>query len=920
MKLKSIRLVGFKSFADETIIDLQDGFTCIVGPNGCGKSNILDALRWVLGEKSARGLRGQQMEDLIFLGSTTRKPAGMTEVEICFDNKDRTLELDYDELLIARRLYISSASEYYINGKRTTRRDLESIFLDTGIGKSTYSILEQGKISEILRSSPEDRRRLLDEAAGIARFKMERQDTLVRLKETEQNLMRLQDIQRTKNKEVESLQGQAAHTREYLHLKEELDKQDRWQRYFEIKKLYVKLEKGEEELNSLFEKRKINISKIEELEKQKILVDKKNKIYLEEIYSLDRNHHRDISSLSALDKRQLRIKKEREERILRIQNIEVRFKEEVKKHEGMEKKLEDVAQLELNIQNDLQETKKQSQAFKNELQNLQNDIKETFHKEENNIILIRKNEKANLLLLEELKGVAHDLLIELEEKRKSLQKHENIRKELKLIIQKTLSLHKDKIQNTLLFLEKNDLKQAIFSLKDIHEEELLKDFERYDSLEEEFRSFFFDPVGLLSRKDILDGKMFILSKENEKCKSEIADFQEKRKKLDSFLEKKKTKKQDLDLLIRDYEVRQENHAESKKNIKSLLSESLERISYFKKERYAQEEYFKGIQLEEKEIIKEYAALEKRTEKQKIQLEELHSKVKDEKKDIESFTEKIRYSRDTSESILPQISKQERLTEQIRVQLKQYEQNLYLDYQIEIKQLEKECFSLSSEEQKEIGKNYRRLQKKIQAIGTFNALAIEELEKSEKELNIIREQKDDIHEARKNILYALKEVDQKSLLIFQESFLVVQEKFQQVYTKLFGGGTAQLMLSDMDNILNSGIDIIVQPPGKKNSNIALLSGGEQTLTAIALIFALYLVKPSPFCFLDEIDAPLDDTNVRRFLEMLTEYTPNTQFLIITHNKITMAYSEAIFGVTQEEVGVSKLISIRLEKGKIQKKTA
>ena len=358
MKLKTIRLVGFKSFADETVIELQDGFTCIVGPNGCGKSNILDALRWVLGEKSARGLRGQQMEDLIFLGSNSRKPAGMTEVEVCFDNKDRFWDIDQDELILARRLYVASPSEYYWNGERTTRREIEKIFLDTGIGKSSYSIIEQGSISQLLGVTPETRRALLDEAAGIMRFKLERQQTLQNLEETENNLIRLQDIEKTKKKEIENLEKQAKKTRTYLEWKEKLDQHDQRLRYFKILHLEGKHRIAQEGLDVLMRKREKSLEQTSKLEQQRGTIDQSSQRQMEELLNLERKYHHALALQQSLENNQQRIIKEQKGLQLRIQQLEKQMSKETQKYKATEKQKRETQQLQLNLELDLKNSKK----------------------------------------------------------------------------------------------------------------------------------------------------------------------------------------------------------------------------------------------------------------------------------------------------------------------------------------------------------------------------------------------------------------------------------------------------------------------------------------------------------------------------------------------------------------------------------
>ena len=919
MKLKSIRLLGFKSFADETKIELRDEITCIVGPNGCGKSNILDALRWVLGEKSARGLRGQQMDDLIFLGSSLRKPAGMAEVEICFDNRDRNLGIDRDEVLISRRLYVSTVSEYYIDGKRTSRRELEKLLLNTGIGKNAYSIIEQGKISDVLQASPETRRGLLDEAAGISRFKLERHETLERLKETEGNLLRLNDIFKSKEKEIEKLEKQAQQTRKYLKVKEEFDRHDRHFRYLEIRDLRKKSKQTEESLQLLQSKREKSIRETKEWEKKKQKAEQNNRSRLEEAHSLERSYHESLTSLRALEKRSLWLAKEQKERRLRVQELDERFHSEKKKHSHIEKERNSFQQLELNLRIDLDKLKKERILLQKSIENFQLELEAKEAKEKENTEAIQKKEEEYQVLLGKLKDVAHDLLLELEKKKKALQGAKASQAQLREKIEKKLKLGAETLRALeKILIEEKDAGRALQKLKELSSASVLatlEDFRRYDAKEAEFRSFFLDPSGLMGHKEKLDQKMTKLAEEIEACKKNILSLKKKGEDLNVSIEKNRNKKQDLDIHIRDYEVRQESHSDRQKNIQNLLKESEERLQYFRRERKTQENSLRETQKEEEEIGKEKAISQKQLKEKEALRKRLGPEIDKGKGEIEKLSQKIQKLRRSSENILPQISKQERICEQLRGQLNQNEENLYNDFQIKYLDLEKECTSLNLDK-KEEGARRARLHKEIQEIGAFNALAIEELGKSQESLSVLQKQRSDIEEARKNILDALKELDKKSRESFEETFQSVQENFEKIFVKLFHGGKAYLKLSNSHDPLNSGIDIIAQPPGKKNTSVALLSGGEQGMTALALIFSLYLVRPSPFCFLDEVDAPLDDANVKRFLEMLSAYAPHTQFLVITHNKITMSHGKAIFGVTQEEEGVSRLISVQLVEEELQ----
>ncbi len=909
LKVKKIRMVGFKSFADETIIDMQEGITCIVGPNGCGKSNILDAVRWVLGEKSAKGLRGKSMEDVIFLGSEHRKQGGMAEVEIYFENKDRTLKLDADEVIIGRRIYLAQGSEYYLNGKRTTRREIERVFMDTGIGKSAYSIMEQGRISEILKSSPENRRNLLDEAAGVSRFKAERRETLDRLHDTEQNLLRLGDILKGKKDEMENLERQARKTRRYIKLKEILDVHDRNLRYLNYIDLEEKSGKVEEKLAALLKKRDEALERQRECERRIEEIEGENESQLEELQRLDRAFHQDLSGLESMKTGLERLDTERQERGKRLGMLKGRLEEERKREAELRKKHERSKQLELNLQSDLESLQETGTAIEARLKQLRTEIDATIQQEEASQKEILSGEERQTELLEALKAVTHDLILELERKKRELESREEYRAGLKDEIVDKLKAGADTVREIEALLTENKAPEALQQLQSLGLDGVIESFRRYESIEQEFRSLLFDRSGLLARKEQLDQEMDELARRREFLQKDIVRLQEVRKIHLGDLDKEKNRKVELELQIRDAEVRKENSLEARESLESQLAEVSERVTYLTEEFGGLEKRITALGEEERDVKREIEAAQKRTREQSAAIDKIKKVIEKSRSEVQSLRERTKREMETFEKTLPEISKQERNAEQYRLAISSIEEDLYNDFQMSLGELKAEATKRNLNRQREDGE-FRRVQQEIKDLGAFNALAIEELERATEAHDELEKQRGDIESAKGDILAILKEIDDQSQAMFRDTFERIQVNFSEIFTTLFGGGTAALSLLEPEDPMNSGVDIMVQPPGKKNSSIALLSGGEQSMTAIALMFAIYLVRPSPFCFLDEIDAPLDDTNVSRFLRMLERFAPRTQFLVITHNKLTMAKGGAIFGVTQEEAGISKILSVRL----------
>ncbi len=910
MKVTKIRLVGFKSFADETIIYLNSGITGIVGPNGCGKSNIVDAVRWVLGEKSGRALRGKTMEDVIFLGSETRKPMGMAEVEIYFDNSDRTLSIDFDEVVIGRRIYLNSASEYYMNQKKITRKELDRIFMDTGIGKTAYSIMEQGKMAEILRSSPEEIRNVFDEAAGISRFKIEKLESLKKLEDTNQNLLRLNDILKEKEKELNQLEKQARKTKQYLQFKQYLDKHDlniRNYKYNELKEKEFQI--SEKLKNQLNKKNQIfqNISsyelRIEELERL-------NQMEVDSIQQLEIEYHNNQNHLKTKQIEIQRIENEEQNIKQKLEQIQKRVKNETKYYKILEKKLQETLQIELNLGIELENIEMSIQNLEEKILNSENLIKKSYIEEENLQKQIELIEYSYNKELDRLKLLTQELLDNVQQKQEKLQIDEEKRRIIEKQIEEALNQFRCFIENIQKLLKNNLINEALNESRNLENLNIEEYFNEYRNIQKNLREIFFGEFGIFSKKEEIDKQMNQLLNKKKDLQNQLKYLIQSRRKLTEEVKKKKQKKIHLELLQRDYIAQKKSSLENQDTIKTQIEESKDRLGFlieeeeaFKHQLENYANYRSNIDLEIKEIIE-------KIEKLKNDLELLKKNTNEQRGQISDLKKRIQSERDKIEKLLPEISQTERAEENVRISLAKMEEELYNDFQITFDELSKKLKDVSIHIENE-KKEYDRIKTEIMALGQFNALAIEQYENSKKFYDEIIKQKEDIEKSEKNIKEIIQKIDSESTEIFLNTFEKIKKNFEEVFQILFNGGKAELILTDPDNLLESGVQIMVQPPGKKITSLSLLSGGEQNLTAIALMFAIYLVKPSPFCLLDEIDAPLDDTNINRFLKMLRQFSDKSQFVVITHNKITMAEANSLFGVTQEEPGISRIISVKLD---------
>lgn len=907
--LKKIRIVGFKSFADETIIDTGPGITAIVGPNGCGKSNILDAVRWVLGERSAKGLRAKSMDDVIFLGSETRNSGGFAEVEIYFNNTGRVLDLDQDEVSIGRRVYVNSGSEYLLNGKRVPRREIERVLMDTGIGKSAYSIMEQGRMSEILKASPEDRRALFDEAAGVSRFKAEREETLERLQATEQNLLRLDDILKGKREEIEHLERQAKKTRQYLKLKELLDKSDKKLRYIQYRDLVERRDGGRTRLEELTKKREALAAAIAEREEKSEELARITEAESEEMHRLDRDYHQSLARNEALEENRQRITEELKSRAQKLEVLAARKNTEEKGRISVEKKLAASTQMELDLGQEIDSLREQSKKIEMEVQKREAEIRSCVEQEERNQEELRQLEQTQERLLAQMRQVTDELVLELEAKHKDLEQHETKRRSIRENFAAEIERTKKILKTAGGHLARSAPAEADAELKTMRVEDLARLFAESEALDERLRSVLFGKTGLLARKEELDQEMERSRARRDELQKQNSALFEKRKADLTENEKAKNRRIEIDLDIAASEERRRSSSAGRENIEAQLEEIRERIAFLNGEIEEAKTSEKSLKSQEEAVLSEMKSIEKSSGTQKSAMESMQKKIEKKHQELLDLKERFRKDREHLDRVLPAIGEQERLVEHISDAIGELVENLYNDFQTDVAEIEKE-FAGDSSRFKEQEAEFKRIRQEISALGQFNALAIEELERSSEAYNMLTDQRKDIENARDNILEVLKETDLRSRAIFLDNFTRIQNNFQEVFTSLFGGGRAALALTNPEDPLQGGVEIMVQPPGKKNSSITLLSGGEQNMTAIALMFATYLVRPSPFCFLDEIDAPLDENNVLRFVKMLSGFVHRSQFMVITHCKQTMARAANIFGVTQEEAGVSKIVSVQL----------
>jgi chromosome segregation protein len=1179
--LKRIEVKGFKSFADKIELDFNGGITAIVGPNGSGKSNISDAIRWVLGEQSAKTLRGAKMEDVIFAGTETRKPLGCAEVSLTIDNSDGIVPIEYTEITVTRRLYRSGESEYLINNTPCRLRDIQEIFMDTGIGKDGYSLIGQGRVDEILSTRSEDRRNLFEEAAGIVKYKTRKLEAERKLENTRQNLLRIDDIISELESQIEPLREQSEVAKKYLSFKEELKELEInliLNNYNEAREKYKKITVDSDEINQTKEQEekrkqilkeevvslKQNLVEIEkelervsterlELEKNqenkqgeiKVLNERyanfineidrlkneieNNKEYILEVESsiqnlgLDNNEVLDEIQLikneidkiekeyNNLNQKYITIESDIDEKKsnllqllndisqeknkissyeITLQNFD-RRKEQInyirsQKEEELEKVKKEKEKNDINYNNLSEKRKNKTDLFNSVLQqisfleqegkrlqseknNLISDLRskearcnalvsmenelEGFNKATKYILtnykenfgvlgavsdiikvpkgyevaveialgaaiqnIVVKNESVAIQLIDVLKknnigrvtfyplntvkykpyiidqkikqmsgylGLANEI-VSFDEVYKNvvgnilgrvlicdnLENAKNIAKEIDYAL-RIVTLEGDVInaggsftggsvaKSHGIFSRKNEIEELNTDIKTLKETALKYDknialnnekindyFIKKNEIEQEIKS-------IEKEIQILVGKQLFYEKQIEDINKNIKDIEVELEHIEietqNVKKKLEEREQQLKLLEEKQSLIQEYVENTQRDIKDLqvkkdvLYKELtdKRILYAEKNKILE-----GISERRKQLEKEKNNYENRIKNYELEIENLNIKIEQTKENIrKNLIELQKYAEDIIKvkeeyylfegkkreftdiiqskerdivaieesiaSIINSIHKLDIMKNKLENEIEVLTNKLWEEYELSIPQAVK--YKKEIKNVGEISKRVNELKTNIRSLGDVNVNSIEEYKRVVERYSFLKQQREDLINAEKSLVGVINEMVQKMTEQFKYNFRIIRENFNLTFKELFGGGYADLRL-DGEDVLNSGIEIIVQPPGKKLQTLSLLSGGERGLAAIALIFAILKMKPTPFCVLDEIEAALDDANVNRFADFLKDYSTRTQFIIITHRKGSMAAADTLYGVTMEEKGVSKVVSLKLEGGK------
>ena len=808
MKFKKLEISGFKSFFDKTSFHIENGLTGIVGPNGCGKSNIVESLRWCMGETSAKSMRGSGMEDVIFSGTSNRPAKNISEVSIQIENSDKDGPIQYnelDEIKVTRRIERDKGSKYFINQKEVRARDAQTFFADLSTGAHSPSMISQGRIGSLVTSKPAERRSVLEEAAGISGIHARREEAESRLGAAENNLKRADELKKQQEKQLDNLRKQAEEATRYKEISKEI-------KTIEAGLYYLKITAIEKDKSSITEKLS---EQDDELSAVKIDLSHNNQLLEEENTRLAPLRDRRMENLAKLQKLNLEMSSLDEEES-RIKNLQIKLQNSL---DTLDSDLE----REKSISLDASLNEKRILGEKNELLKTEKEISDTETRSEKNLYQSKSG-------LEKLQIKLDEIIIEIES-----------------YIDSDKKLTKD-------IFEK--LKQIVNQIT---------------TSQEQYASSY--------------GK-------NESIKSDSIKRRERIKNIDIELKNWKDLKTSSDKMIAELNER-------KKKIKSEISENQKNPEKIAKNKGQNIQNVENTKKRSEELDEELTKAEKKYNLISVNLKEIQEKFSI-----------LRENKARSEATIEGIEKRKKdLVYSIKNDLKLDNENNLLSIS-NLNTLTPEKYP--SLEKQEL--SLEKIKKQRESLGSVNLRADEETKKYQAEIKKMEDDRSDLYSAIVKLKTSIDELNQKGREKLLDAFAKVNRKFNEVYTKLFNGGSAKLELVDSDDPLEAGLEMLVSPPGKRLQSITLLSGGEQALTALSLIFAVFLVNPSPICVLDEVDAPLDDANVTRFCALLDELVKITQtkFIIISHHALTMSRMHRLYGVTMPEKGVSQLVAVDLEK--------
>ncbi len=943
MRIKSLKLHGFKSFADKTTITFDDNFIGVVGPNGSGKSNVIDAIRWVFGEKSNKSLRGSSSTDIIFGGTERRKRQNIAEVTITLDNTDGHLDVEWNEVAFTRRLYRSGKSEYLINGVEARYKDIQELILDKGIGKNAFSIISQGKIEEIITTTPEQRRLIVEEVAGILKYKKRKESALAKLAKTDDNLDQVNLILQEIDERRGPLERQAQVARKYQEYKTQLEQ-------YEVDLLATRLNQNKEQLSGLSQLVEDGKVEIMKLEAQEASLDAENgelKTHANElsinlnalniqINEINKNLQTKRTNLHVLNERNSLLANQKG-RQTELQRERTRLNQQL--FESKETKNEANARLrELQLKNEqLQEQLRELKA-KFEKFNLSiNDLNQELNKK--TIPFATRK-----VLASNIKGVVASV-----EERFSVDlKHtEAILTIIGARVYDIITTDRAAASLAIDYLKKNKYGRQTFLPRDamrtntVSQQDItrLKAYPGFVGIavdlikfETEDAPIFKNLLGTVIVCEDLKAGTYIASELTNRYRivslegdviqtsgamsggaskrtnklvleAKIAKLKHERMKLEAQVQ---AKTQQISNLSEQLILAQTNDRMENAVIERLENELQLVVEELKKHGDNAQDDLKSQSLEH-----EISDLEVEISKRNEEHVKLEFKQSDLKTKAEQIEHELRVIREDLKSLNRQYSENQIKLERVNAIIKTDLANLREEYQMSMQMaIENSNLNVDIDAYEQ---QVNKLKSQIRNLGPINLLAIEEYEQLTERFTFIDEQRSDLLIAKVKLEDIIRKLDCFFVEAFETTYNKLRTEFKHVYEELFGGGHADLVLTNDEDLLQAGVEIVAQPPGKKLQTISLLSGGEKALTAIALLFAILRIRTLPFAILDEVEAALDEANVKRYAKYIKVFSERTQFIVITHRQGTMETVDNLYGVTMQEKGVSTVVKVSLKEG-------
>lgn len=924
MFLKSLDIYGFKSFADKTHIDFSEGITALLGPNGCGKSNVVDAIKWVLAENKSKNLRAEKMEDVIFNGTERRSPLNTAEVTLTLCNDNGLLPLEAPEIAIKRRLYRSGDQEYFINNRQAGPTEIRKLFLDTGVGKAAYSVMEQGKIDQILSSKPEDRRYLFEEAAGISRSKAECAEAERELEKTRINLQQIEIALTEIKRQYDTLKIQAEKTTKYRQVKDEIYNlelditllklksfvQDKAKHEDELKTVQINRDKVRKEIEEINNTISENMDKVRNMQEE--LYSKQA-----ELLSIGQEKNGKMELIKQFNSRESEIKE-------KINSLEMRQKTVQDRIDNLQDEIDEQKASLHEKAKQIEDTKRNIQSFEKNINDSSLQIVENDNLIKNSKVKTQELDKNRLDLQKELASITDDIVKNLDDQLKKSsfsEKSMNDSKEdvereinkLKIFVEGRKNIYSD--YNSSNINSENikkiiDETQTIFVSIDNQIHDIESSLQKYIGSTPFFLIEFLSADGIMTKKRSIDKRISDNLNNVELLNNEIEDFQNQNMVLTSKISEYKDTLNKLKLnqvSMEEQITATEQHINILNRTFQTEQASLHEIDdelYTEKRRQDElREQIIGVQ-------DELAEIEHRGKKLAEEMNTLDSEIAKCNKSVSGKSDSLNKKHLEQNKYQDQYEKLTLSLNSSDNDIRNIKQNFQDQYSRDLMEFEEKMYKINASSV-DLKEKLSEKKDSFKQLGSVNLMAVEEFQEVKERFERQKTNFEDTKQSLDNLVRVSEEIKSKSSEMFLETYNQIKKNFHNMFRRLFNGGRGELKLADPQNILTSGIDIYAQPPGKKLENIALLSGGEKTMTAVALLFATYQVRPSPFCLLDEIDAALDDKNVSSFVTALESFANISQYIVITHNKKTVMGAGTMLGITMEESGVSKIIALRLD---------